>query len=1735
MAEQDHIGGPPPKPATRMQRYCVLDIETVPIAVGDHLPPRQDIREVGACEVTVGPDGTHEVTRRLSKLVRGDNRPTSGLGATSEGDSRTTSESNAAAGLVSCREALMELTKFCADMPVVAHGGQSHDFRVLDAACERHGVARLGPDRLDTVELAHLVAPRIGHGVLPNRDGSMPPTSRSLDDLAIWLGLADAPRSRHRALPDAELTATVIEHMSARLEMGDPARQLQRRILHAGSHPWARLLAPPSRGIRLIDCLRDEGQGSESADDAAADAPDNNRVTPHAVDMSTDGTRLLNEDEVLAPLSPGGSLVSGPGRAYRPQQQRMAAAVLKALTTRRSSDPPAWEQAQGHLAVEAPTGTGKTMAYLVPAVACAQALRRPVAIATHSKVLQDQLLTDIERYRRNVGAVRWVMLKGLANYASVEYLDAAIESGPDGPAEALGLAVIAGWAAQTTTGDWDDLSISQLEASHRPISPLKTRLTMDEARDFPTDELDRYCFFRRALDGIESCDIVVANHAVLVTREALAEKVSCIVIDEGHNLEDAATNALTETTSSLTIAALLDNIENDETGRGALGRYARAVGSSADAEALAAARTARDRCRTALRELQAPLVGFVRDHTVVTDEQAAIFGVSYRLRPGLGTDRPKFVPVSRAARALSVELRTLAECMALAMPAKAPSLLFHRHVEAELGRISRAATAVARILTDTTSARDDDRWISIIDLSYSDPEESKPGRWEWSMRRVPLSVTAQLRSIWDGMDSVVLTSATLRAAGNFSHVLDRIGLHDALPLPLPTPFDDLASNEMLVLPRHLPTPRGGLMAEFTKAEADEIARLLILARGRTLALFTASARMSHARDHLRRLPQLQTHGLTVLCQGDAPSGELVGRMRAGTSASLLATRSFWEGVDVPGEALSLLIIEKLPFAGIGDPVVAARMDELRRIGEDPFNGYLVPEAALRFIQAVGRLVRTESDKGVCVVLDKRIRTAPYASAFLDTLPGPPRIERPQSADRAYGLIAQHLALPYDEDVEHALGALPSSDRWQQIAVLGDEQSGPPNSAEVDARLEQARSLLGFNQWRPGQLEVMRSFLAGHDTLAVMPTGAGKSLTYQVPAMLRPGLTLVVSPLVALMRDQVESLRERGLTRVAELRSGQPQAEQAEVLRRARDGAYKLLYVSPERLWSSRLRQALADVEISAVAIDEAHCISQWGHAFRPNYRAIAAAVREMTGPARPPILAVTATGTKKVTNDIVDSLDMGDDHRRLSLDPDRAELRYYVEDCDSKEDRDVVVLKVAEAFRGRPAIVYVPSRAATARLAALLRLENHTAFAYHGGMDDAQRVHVEEAFRSGEIDIVVGTNAFGLGIDKPDVEVVVHLEMPSSIESYVQEVGRAARGARDGTGPAVGHCILLWARRDCGIHDKFISDAAPEIALVRTLWEWLSCAETGGPVTLTHLVGKESEDAEKVSLAAQLLVEQRCVSREEDMIEEGVVRLLPGADEALRSLDADGGRPDLTQDMRRVVDVLPAAGERAFSTRPWARELGLSYRCLEAALIAMDQAEIVALSAWQIAPLWRRLPGTTPDFDAIERLLKSRRLAVLRLSESAKSYRSNRDRCRRLVLLEYLGTQSAARCESCDVCRPQLQRPWQEASITRSRIEQALDTERLIVSIVGEVKPGDPNRRAPSRRNIERCLAGESGEGDRNELPLPLRTHSLYGRLTALGQRGVKREVNRLIRAQKLRSERVLGDRGSWEILHIVP
>ncbi len=514
----------------------------------------------------------------------------------------------------------------------------------------------------------------------------MPPASRSLDDLAAWFDVADPRRERHRAVPDAELTVLLIERMLKTIAGSEPVRQLQRQILQTGRNPWARFLEPPPADGSLLDCL--EADTARMADSSGLSSDPTSRIGRRAVHEAGIHARAavrLDEASVLAPLSPGGALVTGEGRAFRAQQREMAAAVLVALADGSQRESRSSTSSAGRLAVEAPTGTGKTLAYLVPAVACAQARRRPVVVATHSKVLQDQLLTDIETYRKSIGDIRCVLLKGIANYVSVGYLDAAIEAGPEGPIEALALAIMAGWATQTATGDWDDLSISQIEAAFPPVRELRTRLSVDELREFATDQADRLCFYRCALDGISTADIVVANHAVLVTLDRVVEEASHVIIDEGHNLEDGATSALTETAGSVALTALLDCVAHAVSGAGVLRRYAAACGASPPHERVDEAHDALVQCRRALTELGSHVVDYVRGRTEVTVAEAASFGVSYRLRPGLDTGRAEFARARRAARALADHLRRLSGCLALEPPMSALGTRHWRHIESELG------------------------------------------------------------------------------------------------------------------------------------------------------------------------------------------------------------------------------------------------------------------------------------------------------------------------------------------------------------------------------------------------------------------------------------------------------------------------------------------------------------------------------------------------------------------------------------------------------------------------------------------------------------------------------------------------------------------------------------------------------------------------------------------------------------------------------------------------------------------------------------------------------------------------------------------------------------------------------------------------------------------------------------------------------------------------------------------
>ena len=331
---------------------------------------------------------------------------------------------------------------------------------------------------------------------------------------------------------------------------------------------------------------------------------------------------------------------------------------------------------------------------------------------------------------------------------------------------------------------------------------------------------------------------------------------------------------------------------------------------------------------------------------------------------------------------------------------------------------------------------------------------------------------------------------------------------------------------------------------------------------------------------------------------------------------------------------------------------------------------------------------------------------------------------------------------------------------------------------------------GYDEFRPGQEAVIGHALAGRDSLVVMPTGGGKSLCYQLPALARGGLTLVVSPLIALMKDQVDGLRANGIP--AEfLNSSLDNATAAAVERRAQAGRVSLLYVAPERVSMPGFQRLLGTLDLRLIAIDEAHCISEWGHDFRPDYRALSDLRTQFP---QTPVMALTATATERVRQDIVEQLGLYDGAQFVSG-FDRANLTYRVQ---RRSGTWEALLGLLNERRGQSAIVYCFSRKETEELAARLTANGHPTVAYHAGLDPEIRRITQERFIDGDVPIVAATIAFGMGIDKPDIRLVVHYALPKSIEGYYQETGRAGR---DGL-PS--DCVLFFSEGDRARQEYFI-------------------------------------------------------------------------------------------------------------------------------------------------------------------------------------------------------------------------------------------------------------------------------------------------------------------------------------------
>ncbi len=575
-------------------------------------------------------------------------------------------------------------------------------------------------------------------------------------------------------------------------------------------------------------------------------------------------------------------------------------------------------------------------------------------------------------------------------------------------------------------------------------------------------------------------------------------------------------------------------------------------------------------------------------------------------------------------------------------------------------------------------------------------------------------------------------------------------------------------------------------------------------------------------------------------------------------------------------------------------------------------------------------------------------------------------------------------------------------------------SAPQRPALPDryGTLDQARATLlehfGYPDFRAPQLRAVEAVLSGRDALVVLPTGGGKSLCFQVPALMRKGLTVVVSPLISLMKDQVDALVRRGIS-AAFINSTLGSQEVAERMARARDGSLRMLYLAPERMEAGRTLQQLAEIGVALLAVDEAHCISEWGHDFRPSYRRIGAIRARM---ATPQTVALTATATPEVRRDIVRQLALTD-AEVVVAGFDRINLTYHVAAMRTQQEKDRTAVRWLREEPGT-AIVYAPTRKAVERVTSMLVRARVKAIAYHGGLDDALRQKAQEAFMDGRVRVIVATSAFGMGIDKPDVRLVVHHAMPGTLESYYQEAGRAGRDGKAST------CVLLHSYPDRFTHEFFIANAHPERRVVERIWKVLlthTDAQGVAPVTIDDLAAllPSNVGPHRTGAAVRILSAAGACSVEPAVPGALWVRLLATPAritkeltgpqnverECLRALWRAAG-PLLERGALVHVDTLPRALGGASALVP------ILERLASRQFVVWTRTR----SGLRVHPHARATGDLPVKWEALER----RRRSDMERLDAMQRYAQTRY-CRRAFVLRYFGDAGArAHCGACDRC-----------------------------------------------------------------------------------------------------------------------
>lgn len=552
---------------------------------------------------------------------------------------------------------------------------------------------------------------------------------------------------------------------------------------------------------------------------------------------------------------------------------------------------------------------------------------------------------------------------------------------------------------------------------------------------------------------------------------------------------------------------------------------------------------------------------------------------------------------------------------------------------------------------------------------------------------------------------------------------------------------------------------------------------------------------------------------------------------------------------------------------------------------------------------------------------------------------------------------------------------------------------------------------GFPGFRPAQEQVVRSVMAGRDTLALMPTGGGKSLTYQVPTMARPGLCIVITPLIALMKDQVDRLRERQIQAVA-IHSGLSPRQIDIALDNCVYGDIKFLYVAPERLATDIFRMRVGRMKVSLIAVDEAHCISQWGYDFRPAYLRIAELREQLPGV---PVLALTASATPAVADDIMRQLHFAEPHL-IRGNFARPNLSYSVRHTDDKNGQ---LLRLIRNVAGS-GIVYVRTREATEQLAGMLRDEGVTAAAYHGGLGHAERSLRQEEWLRGKVRIIVATNAFGMGIDKPDVRFVVHYSMCDSLENYYQEAGR---GGRDG---ARAYALLLVASDDEGRIVRRFGQEFPPLDQIKEIYEricdYLQIAVGDGAhsaivFNIHDFCAREHLYSGTVQSALKLLQQNGYMTLTDAQEHPARVMFCVSRDDLYR---VRVQRDDLDHFIRTMLRLYNGifTDFRPIDEGELASWSGYTVERVKELLRRLWQMRLIRYIPSNRSPLLymdeERLPRN--DLYIAPETYRHRQELMRQRFERMLAYATNQTECRSVVLERYFGSEEPTPCGVCDIC-----------------------------------------------------------------------------------------------------------------------